>query len=40
MAEPEINAWLNALGVKNTAKRDQHVVSETFVSRRTPKAPA
>lgn len=40
MAEPEISAWLTALGVKTPAKPDGQTVSETFISRRTPKAPA
>lgn len=42
MTEPEIAGWLAALGVKTGAKArpGEHVVSETFVSRRTPKAPA
>lgn len=40
MTEPEIAAWLQALGAKTSAKRDQRVVSETFVSRRQPRSPA
>ncbi|WP_255906937.1 hypothetical protein [Vogesella sp. AC12] len=42
MTEPEIAGWLAALGVKTSAKArpGEHVVSETFVSRRQPRAPA
>ncbi|EEG08953.1 hypothetical protein FuraDRAFT_1713 [Pseudogulbenkiania ferrooxidans 2002] len=40
MTGPEIDAWLTALGAKTSAKRDQRVISETFISRRQPRSPA